>query len=310
MMEDLVRRSLLRVPVHDRDAVADSWRHGADAVVLDLGDGAGSPAREAVRALLRDAIAAAGRGGAEVFVQIDKSVVDADLAAAVWPGLTGIVLPCVESPAEVQDAAATLETLERSHGLAPRSAQLIILLGSAAGVWGIRELLGADARVSSAGLDATALCRSLGIIPREDFDPLQYAAGRLVVECTAARVQPIGISHPLDVLPRLLDPDKIERLAQRGRNTGFKGAICPDPSWVEPCNRAFTPTPEQIEYYREVRRVFAEGIAQDRAAVPLGEQMLDVPVDERAKKQIALWERCQQRDLEKTVAVAANARAG
>jgi hypothetical protein len=32
--------------------------------------------------------------------------------------------------------------------------------------------------------------------------------------------------------------------------------------------------------------------------------MLDVPVDERAKKQIALWERCQRRDAEKAAAVA------
>ena len=38
--------------------------------------------------------------------------------------------------------------------------------------------------------------------------------------------------------------------------------------------------------------------------------MLDVPVDERAKKQIALWERCQRRDAEKAAAVGQPGSAG
>ena len=35
-MEDIVRRSILLVSAIDRDGVASSWRHGADAVALDL----------------------------------------------------------------------------------------------------------------------------------------------------------------------------------------------------------------------------------------------------------------------------------
>jgi len=290
--------------VRDRDAVAGCWRHGADAVALDIGGDAGMASREMALPLLRESIASAGRGGAEVFAIIDKAVAYADIESAAWPGLTGIMLPSPEIPENVQDVAAVLDEVERRHGLARGSLQVFLLLGTASDVWRVRELIAASARVTSVGLDATSLRRDLGIVPREDFDPFLFAAGRLVIECTAARVQPVGISHPLSVLPRLLPSAELERLAQRGRNTGFKGAICPDPSWVEACNRAFTPTVEQIEYYREVRRVFAAGIAQDRAAVPLGQQMLDVPVDERAKKQIALWERCQRRDAQKASAMA------
>jgi citrate lyase subunit beta/citryl-CoA lyase len=302
--EDIVRRSILRVPVNDRDGVSTSWRHGADAIALDLGPYPGSASRPDARQLLSESVTVAARGGAEVFVVIDKSVAYADITAAALPGVTGAVVPAVETAAEVEDIAGALAEAEQQNGLPLGTLQLFMLLSTANAVWRIRELITGSPRITSAGLDASGLCRDMGIMPREDFDPFLFAAGRLVIECTAAQVQPVGISHPLSVLPRLLPPAELERLAQRGRNTGFKGAICPDPSWVEPCNRAFTPTTEQIDYYREVRRVFAEGIAHDRAAVPLGQQMLDVPVDERAKKQIALWERCQRRDAEKAAAVA------
>lgn len=293
--------------MNDRDGVAGSGRHGADAVALDLAAVASVTAREDARARVRESIALARRGGAEVFVRIDSELAHADIDASARPGLTGIILPAAQVAADVQNVAGILSEMERRHGIPVGSLQVFLLLDTACGVWNIRELVNASPRVSSVALDYTGLCRSLGILPQDAFDPFAFAAGRLVIECTAAHVQPVGISHPLSVLPRLLPPEEIGRLAERGRNTGFKSAICPHSSWVEPCNRAFTPTTEQIEYYREVRRVFAEGIAQGRAAVPLDGRMLDVPVDERAKKQIALWERCQRRDAEKAAAIEANA---
>jgi citrate lyase subunit beta/citryl-CoA lyase len=302
---EIVRRSILWLPALDEDSIAHGWRHGADAVVLDLTPKPDSVAREHARHTLRESILLAGRGGAEVFVAIDPSVAHADIDAAAHAGLTGIVIRWPDTAAEVIEIAVALTDVEHRHGLPSGSLQILLLIGTARAVWNVRDLITADARVTSAVLDGSALCRDLGVVARADFDPLLYAAGRLVIECTAAGVLPIGMSHPLSILPRLLPPEEIESFARRGRNTGFKGAVCPDPSWVEPCNRAFTPTLEQIEYYREVRRVFAEGIANDRAAVPLGPQMVDVPVDERAKKQIDLWERCQQRDAEKAAAMSA-----
>ncbi|MBI2886516.1 MAG: hypothetical protein HYY02_04850 [Chloroflexi bacterium] len=302
-MEEIVRRSILLVSVADQEAIASCWRHGADAVVLDLGDEVPETAKPQARAQVREATSTARRGGAEVFVRINRELAHADLEASAWPGLTGIALPSPQVAADVRDAAEILAAMEQQHGIPVGSLQLFLLLGTAKGVWNVRELIYASPRVTSVALDGTQLCRTLGVLPRADFDPFPYAAGRLVIECTAARVQPVGISHPVSLVPRLLSAEEIHGLAERGRNMGFKGAICPHPSWVEPCNRAFTPTLEQVEFYREVRRLFGEGVARGSASVPMNGRMLDVPVDERAKKMITLWERCQRRDGEKATAL-------
>ena len=93
-MTILVRRSNLLVRVADADAVKSAWRHSADAITLDL-----AAADAVVRSRVKDAIPTAAQGAAEVFVRIGPDNLRADLDAAVWPGLRGLMLSGVKSAA-------------------------------------------------------------------------------------------------------------------------------------------------------------------------------------------------------------------
>jgi citrate lyase subunit beta/citryl-CoA lyase len=284
------------VPMTVQRFVSEAWRHGADAVTLDLEDGVPRIQKGAVRACVKDAISLASRGGAEVFVRVNKPYLRADIEAAVWPDLTGIMLPKVESAAEVSEAASLLEALERQRGLEIGSLQLIVLLESALGVWNIRDIVTASPRLTQVGLGESDLCHNLGIVATEGDDPFVYARGRVVIESIAVDIQPIGMAFPVSLTPRLLPQNELLQLATMARNLGFKGAICPHPSWIEPINDAFSPTPEQVTYYTRVREVFAEGVARGTAAVPLDGKMIDVPVDEWAKAVLHLAALCRRRD--------------
>ena len=304
-MKPFVRRSHLVVSALNEAQVEASWRRDADAVILDLTDPIPEMDKPRARERLKTAIPTAGRGGAEVFTHINKALAYADIAASVQPGLKGVVVTGLECAAEVETIDATLAAFEKERGLAHGSLQIIVLLDSGKGVWRIREIVYATPRVCSIGLDEGRLCRHLGVVPNADFDPFVYAKGRLIIESRAAKRQPVGISHPYGLFPQFDDAEEIHTLALQGKNTGFAGVICPDPAWVEPCNRAFTPTEERLEFYRETRRLFAEGIAKGTAAIPYPgtTMMIDVPVDERARITLELYERCAARDAEKVAAV-------
>jgi citrate lyase subunit beta / citryl-CoA lyase len=291
------------VPISVRRFVEKAWHYNADAITLDLEDGMLPAQKVEARTCLKEAITQVGCGGAEVVVRVSQPSVYADIAAAVWPGLTGIMLPKVESAVEVAAAADIVETFERQRGLEVGSLQLIILLESALGVWNIRDIVTAHRRVTQVGLGESDLCRQLQITPTEEDDPFVYARGRVVIEGIAAGVQPIGMAFPLSLTPRLLPRDDLLRLAMMARNLGFKGTICPHPSWIEPVNIAFSPTPEQVAYYTKVREVFAEGVARGTAAVPLDGKMIDVPVDEWAKAVLHLASLCKARDEAKQQAL-------
>jgi citrate lyase subunit beta / citryl-CoA lyase len=284
------------VPVTVQRFVEKAWRYNADAITVDLEDGVPQPHKGEVRSSLKEAIALAGCGGAEVFVRVNKPFLAADVAAAVWPGLTGVMLPKVESGAEVAEAATLMTDLERQRGIEVGALELIVLLESALGVWNIREIVTASPRVTQVGLGESDLCRNLGITATDAEDPFVYARGRVVIEAIAAGVQPIGMAFPLSLTPRLLPEKDLLCLATMARNLGFKGAICPHPSWIKPVNAAFSPTAEQVVYYTKVREVFAEGVARGTAAVPLDGKMIDVPVDEWAKVVLHLAALCQARD--------------
>ncbi len=307
-MNPFVRRSHLLVPISDRAAVESSWTHNADAVILDLTGAASDAERFKLRGrkTLSDSIEIAARGGAEVFILVNRSTAHADIEAAIWPGAKGIVYPGAESESEIAEADRLLTDIERRRGIAKGDLRIIVLLNSGAGVWNIREIIRAGPRVSSVGLDEINLCAKLGITPAADFDPFQYAKGRVIIEGRASGVQPIGMSHPYGLLPQFNDEAEIARLALRAKNLGFAGAICPYPIWVAHCNRAFAPTEDKLDFYRETRRLFAEGVARGTAAVPYpgSTMMIDVPVDENARVNLELWELCVAREAEKSAALA------
>ncbi len=300
----LIRRSNLVVPITDAASVTESWRHNADAVTLDLEDGVVASSKSAARELVRDAIQTAGRGAAEVFVRVNKAFSEADIEASVWPGLSGIVLPQVESSAEVVDAAGLLDRMERRRGVEVGSLQLVLLIESARGVWDIRDILNSSPRTTQAGLDESDLAASMGVNVAADCDPFVYARGRLAIESTAAVVQAIGVAHPMGAMPRLLPQDELLQIATDSKNLGFKGMVCPHTSWVAPVNMAFTPTESQVDYYTQVRQVFANALAAGTAAAPFAGRMIDVPVDEWAKVVLEMAAACAARDLEKQKALA------
>ena len=302
-MKPFVRRSHLLVDLLNRESVNSSWTHNADAIILAMPTGALE--RSSLRANLRQTVNSAALGGAEVFVLTNRDLAFADLGAAAGPGLKGIVYAGAESGTELERLDEWLAEFEKRSGTPENTLHIIVLLTSGAGVWNIREIVRASDRVSSVGIDELALCKSLGIVPTTDFDPFEYAKGRVIIEARASRVQPIGMSHPYGVLPEFGDEGEIARLALRSKNLGFAGAICPDPSWVDHCNRAFAPPEDRLEFYRETRRLFAEGVARGTAAIPYPgtTMMIDVPVDENARVNLELWERCAVREAEKAAAL-------
>src|SRR5689334_6659411 len=103
-MSILVRRSNLLVSMSEPTFVENAWRHGADAITLDL-ESVPSELKAEARLRVKEALEPAARGGAEVFIRVNDSTVSEDLEACVWPGLTGVMLPRVESAADVAEAA-------------------------------------------------------------------------------------------------------------------------------------------------------------------------------------------------------------
>ena len=301
-MSILVRRSNLIIPANQLRMIRWGWKRNADAVTIDLQDGVPANQVHMVRKMLCQAVAQAGKGGAQVFVRVNANSVYADCAAAVSSNLTGIILPGIESADQVAEADAILSDLERQRGVNIGATELVTAVETAAGVWHIRDIITASPRIRQAGIDEAAVAASLGITQTAEPDPFVYARGRLCIEATAAGVQPVAVADPMGLGVDHLSHEEMVKIANDTRNLGFKGMVCGHPRWVEAINEAFTPTGTLVEYYTQVREVFAQALAAGTAAAPFAGRMIDVPVDEWAKDVLAMSAACATRDAEKQAA--------
>jgi len=102
-MNKFVRRSSLIFPVNIQRFVEKAYLREADCIVMDLEDSVPDSEKESARTLIKDIIPVVGKGGGDVAVRINRPITQAikDLEASIWPGLTCISLPKVESAAEV-----------------------------------------------------------------------------------------------------------------------------------------------------------------------------------------------------------------
>lgn len=297
------RRSSLILPVNVPRFVEKAGLRGADAVVLDLEDSVPAAEKVNARRFVGDALALAGRGGAEVLVRVnnDPALLWDDVDAAVHPGLDGLALPKPESPEQIRDLVARVEALERRRGIEPGRIRLSLAIETPRGLLRAEAIAGSTSRIATMGVGVEDYCLELGVEPSRDGIELLYAVSRVVTICKANGIQPTGL---LGSIAGFRDLPAFEGAAARARQLGCEGAGCIHPDQVDVLNRVFSPDPARVEYARRVVEAFEDGLRRGTASVNLDGKMVDVPVFKRAEAILA-----RARAVEETERRKAEARA-
>lgn len=300
-MPKYIRRSLFSLSIDDPALDEKAYASWADAIILDFAKKPGCDWQEDLKARMPAAIHAAAKGGAEVFVRINRNAAAAELDAAVFSGISGVVLKGATGPGDIVAAAERLDALEGGRGIEPGSLEIDVEADTAGAVWHSLEIARASGRFGLFLVNEPALCRALGMqsAPALEFDPLEYIKSQLITVATSVGGQAVGMSYPLGLRAEDAGGDAVKAAVRCARDTGFKGALCPDASWIAACNEGFRPTAEEAAYYVKVIEVFAEGLKRGMASVPIDGKMIDVPVDVRAKLYLKWANRAQARDDEK-----------
>ncbi|MGH3515955.1 MAG: aldolase/citrate lyase family protein, partial [Haloechinothrix sp.] len=106
------RRSVLYMPGANERALEKAKTLDADALILDLEDAVAPDAKDAARERVCAAVTAGEYGNRELTIRLnglDTEWHDADLRAAAKAGPAAIVVPKVNSPAEVHAIERALE---------------------------------------------------------------------------------------------------------------------------------------------------------------------------------------------------------
>ena len=299
---EAVRRSWLLVPLSDADAIDDAWTSGADVVLLDLAELVAEADKPAARDSARQAVESASKGGAEVFLLADRELIYADLKAAVCRGLTGVVVR-IDSPEEACEADRLLAQMEEERGLLPGSLQLVPALETAQGNLNVMETARASPRVWGLTLGRADLEMDLRPEPSGEIHLMPHLMQRLIAAANAAGAAPLGAWWRAPARGLSAGPEDTLQAARRGRAIGFKGSMCLRRDQVDPLNRGFSPTPEEIGEAQAVVQAWKGAESACKAAACLGGRRVDLPTVKAARALIARAQACAARDDAKARAV-------
>jgi len=275
------RRSVLYMPSSNAKALEKAKTLPADAIIFDLEDAVAPDAKPAARDAACAAVRSGEYGRRELTIRVNSIGTewhDADLAAAAQAGPDAIVVPKVNSAAEVRDLVAAME-----RAGAPEHTKLWAMIETPVAVLHAYEIATASDRLACFVMGTNDLVKELYA---------EHAPGRapvlasLSLALLAARA--VGIAILDGVYNDVKDADGFLAECTQGRQLGFDGKTVIHPSQVEAANAAFAPSEQAIEDARGVLAAWDEGAGS--GVVTYNGRMIENLHVETARRTLAIAE--------------------
>lgn len=283
-----LNRSFLFAPGNVARRVEKAFTLAADVVIVDLEDSVALSDKAATRKLVAEALRRPRRGRG--YVRVNAPSTDfcyGDLVETLHERVDGVVLPKVESAADLHAIDWLIANLERERGIAVGSIDLVPQIETAIGVQRVDRIFQARGlrpytapwRVKRAAFGAADYGHELGLSPTLDEPELADARARVVLASRAA-----GLEGPIDS-PwfHFKETGAFQQALERSRRGGFQGRLCVHPDQIDPVNAAYSPSAEEVARAERIVAAFKEAEGRGAAAIQVDGQMIDYPVVYRAQ---------------------------
>ena len=248
-------RSVLYIPGSKPRALDKARGLPVDAIIFDLEDAVALDEKEAARDTLAEALDTGGYGARMKIVRINGLDTDwglADATAAARMGADAILLPKVDSPAD-------LDALAAHTGDTPLWAMMETPLGmlNAAAI-------AAHPRLAGMVMGTNDLAKELQTRVSADRLPLQTGLGLCVLAAKA-----YGVAIIDGVYNAFKDDEGLAVECAQGRDMGFDGKTLIHPAQIDVANAAFSPSEDEVDLARRQIAAFeaAEAEGQGVAVV-------------------------------------------
>jgi citrate lyase subunit beta/citryl-CoA lyase len=280
------RRACLSVPASSARMQNKAATLASDQVIFDLEDATAASEKPAARAIVVESLRVLDFGKRVVTVRVNGADTEwcyrdvVDVVEQAGDRLDTLILPKVESAADIHFLDRLLSQVEASRGWEVGRLGIEVLIESAAGLQQVDAIAAASSRMEALIFGPGDLSASLGmgqltigVLESSGYegDVWHYAFMQLLV---AARVNGLlAIDGPYAAFS---DLDGLERSARRTAALGFDGKWVIHPSQIDAVTRVFSPDPvtyARAEGILAAYRQASEG--EGRGAVRFEGEMID-----------------------------------
>jgi citrate lyase subunit beta/citryl-CoA lyase len=275
------RRSVLYMPGANTRALDKARSLPADALIFDLEDAVAPDAKEAARANVVAAAQGKAYGKREIVIRCNGLNTEwgrADVAAIANSGADAILVPKLESAADVTNIVALLDAAG-----APGSMAVWGMMETPRGILRAEEIAGASPRLACLIMGTNDLVKDL----RAQHTPLRLPmVVPLGFTLLAARAHGLAI---LDgVYNDIQDIEGFKASCRQGLEFGFDGKTLIHPTQVEPCNEIFAPSAAELAMAEKIVAGFEKARAEGKGVVTVDGRMIENLHVEQAQRQLAL----------------------
>jgi citrate lyase beta subunit len=269
------------MPGDDRRKIEKATALGVDCICMDMEDGVAITRKVEARAVIAQAMKELDFGTAERCIRINSfgsGFEKFDLAAAVATNPDTIVVPKIETAAQVRSISEYIEMYELSSRMEVGTIRMLVGVETARGILNLKEIAEADKRLDALIFGAEDFAASVGATRTREATEVLYARSAVVTACAANELQAIDMVY--------IDFHDVEGLrleAEQGAGLGFGGKQIIHPNQVAAVQEAFTPSDEAIEYAQRVVKTFASSQREGKGAFALDGRMIDMPLLKNAQ---------------------------
>jgi citrate lyase subunit beta/citryl-CoA lyase len=284
-------RCALFVPAHRPDWVGKAIRHAPGAVVLDIEDSVPPEHKAQAMAALALSIGELRAAGIAALVRVNPmgEATAAEVAAAMTPGLTAIVLPKAATPAEIARLHDLLSYQEGRAGIDHLTVGILPLPETAEGMLHAHDLARASVRVRGlhgaiSGPVSGDFARAFGFRATMAGNEQLYLASKLVLDSRAA-----GAMYPIAGIfgTPIEDLAAAEALIRRAKEIGYAGVAVMHPAHVAIAKQVYRPTEEERAYFSGLLAAFEAAEKAGAGAVRYQGAMVDYAMLALAREVLA-----------------------
>jgi citrate lyase subunit beta/citryl-CoA lyase len=253
----------------------------ADGLILDLEDAVSPDAKDIAREQVCAAASSGEYGHREIAIRInglDTPWGHDDLKAAAAARPHAILVPKIDGPSMIRQIDSMLGSLGAAD-----SVRLWAMLETPRGLLHAEEIAGASKRLEVLVMGTNDIAKELKAAHRSGRGPLLTSLGLCLL---AARAHSLVI---LDgVYNDINNAEGFETECRQGAQMGFDGKTLIHPTQVEPCNRVFSPTDEEIENAHRIIAAFKQAEAEGKYVATVDGRMIENLHVENAKGVVAM----------------------
>ena len=279
------RRSVLYMPGSNARVLEKAKTLAADGVILDLEDSVAPDAKEMARQQVADVVKAGGFGKREVFIRING--VDTpwhadDLSAAAHAAPDAILVPKVSNPQTLEMVGRRLLDMHSDHKI-----RIWAMIETPLAIFNILPIA-AEAKDSESRLSGFVIgTNDLAKDTRARMVPGRMPMLAWLSTCVAA-ARIYGIDILDGVYNDIGNADGFLAECRQGAELGFDGKTLIHPSQIEPCNKAFSPSADDVALARKTLAAFDLPENKGKGVVSIDGRMVERLHADMARRTVAI----------------------